>query len=125
MLQKPNYRRHGAYEPVQSAKPAQSAIFAAKMLPNLQQRATGLIVWDQPKFSLLKSARITDWISEETYLRVASKISSQFASWHHYELQTVKIVERKQYPRLRPPPPEVRNAKPPGLDSSHASPEFR
>jgi hypothetical protein len=34
MLQKPNYRRHSIYEPVQSAKPARSAIFAAKMLPD-------------------------------------------------------------------------------------------
>jgi hypothetical protein len=39
------------YEPVQSAKPAQSAIFAAKMLPNLQPAGHGLIVWDQPSNS--------------------------------------------------------------------------
>jgi hypothetical protein len=30
------------------AKPAQLALFAANLLPNLPQRATGLIVWDQP-----------------------------------------------------------------------------
>jgi hypothetical protein len=32
----------------ESAKPAQSALFAAKLLPNLPKRANGLIVWDQP-----------------------------------------------------------------------------
>jgi hypothetical protein len=32
----------------ESAKTAQLALFAAKMLPNLPKRATGLIVWDQP-----------------------------------------------------------------------------
>jgi hypothetical protein len=32
----------------ESAKPAQLALFAAKLLPNLPKRATGLIVWDQP-----------------------------------------------------------------------------
>lgn len=37
--------------------------------------ATGLIVWNQPMFSLLKSARIPDLNSEETYFRVASEIS--------------------------------------------------
>jgi hypothetical protein len=53
-----NYRRHRAYEPVQSAKPAQSAIFAAKVLPNLQPAGHGLIVWDQPQFSLAQPAPI-------------------------------------------------------------------
>jgi hypothetical protein len=75
MLQKPNYRRHRTYEPVQSAKPAQSAIFAAKMLPNLQPAGHGLIVWDQPKFSLQKSAPIPDLNSEDIYFRVASELS--------------------------------------------------
>jgi hypothetical protein len=32
----------------ESAKTAQLALFAAKLLPNLPKRATGLIVWDQP-----------------------------------------------------------------------------
>jgi hypothetical protein len=31
----------------ESAKTAQLALFAAKMLPNLPERANGLIVWDQ------------------------------------------------------------------------------
>ena len=50
-----NYRRHSTYESAQSAKPAQSALFAAKLLPNLPKRATGLVVWDQP-FPLLPGA---------------------------------------------------------------------
>jgi hypothetical protein len=32
----------------EAAKTAQLALFAAKMLPNLPERANGLIVWDQP-----------------------------------------------------------------------------
>jgi hypothetical protein len=32
----------------ESAKTPQLALFAAKMLPNLPERANGLIVWDQP-----------------------------------------------------------------------------
>jgi hypothetical protein len=32
----------------ESAKTAQVAQFAAKMLPNSPERANGLIVWDQP-----------------------------------------------------------------------------
>jgi hypothetical protein len=32
----------------ESAKTAQLALFAAKMLPNLPERANRLIVWDQP-----------------------------------------------------------------------------
>jgi len=39
------------------------------------QRTTGLIVWDQPRFSFLKSSRIPDLSSEENYLRVASDLS--------------------------------------------------
>ena len=49
----------------------QSKIFAAKMLPNLQPAGHGLIVWDQPKFSLPKSAPIPDLNSEDLYFRVA------------------------------------------------------
>ena len=43
-----NNRRHSTYQLVESAKTAQLALFAAKMLPNLPERANGLIVWDQP-----------------------------------------------------------------------------
>jgi hypothetical protein len=42
------YIRHSTYELAESAKTAQLALFAAKLLPNLPKRATGLIVWDQP-----------------------------------------------------------------------------
>jgi len=43
-----NYRRNSTYEPAQPAKTAQSALFAAKLLPNFTQRAKGLIVWISP-----------------------------------------------------------------------------
>ena len=55
MPQTANYRRLSTYESAQSAKPAQSALFAAKLLPNLPKRANGLIVWDQP-FSFLRGS---------------------------------------------------------------------
>jgi hypothetical protein len=42
-----NNRRHSTYQLAESAKTAQLALFAAKMLPNLPERANGLIVWDQ------------------------------------------------------------------------------
>jgi hypothetical protein len=45
------------------------------MLPNLQPAGHGLIVWDQPKFSLPKSAPIPDLNSEDIYFRVASELS--------------------------------------------------
>jgi hypothetical protein len=35
------YRRHSTYEPAESAKPAQSALFATKMRQTFQQRAMG------------------------------------------------------------------------------------
>ena len=37
----PSYRRHSTYEPAESAKPAQSALFATKMRQTFHQRATG------------------------------------------------------------------------------------
>jgi len=47
MRQSVNNRRHSTYQLAESAKTAQLALFAAKMLPNLPERANGLIVWDQ------------------------------------------------------------------------------
>jgi hypothetical protein len=37
--------------------------------------ANGLIAWNQPKFSSLKSATIQDLSAEEIYFRAASKLS--------------------------------------------------
>jgi hypothetical protein len=53
VLQSVNNRRHSTYQLAESAKTAQLALFAAKMLPNLPKRADGLIVWDQPNFLCL------------------------------------------------------------------------
>jgi hypothetical protein len=49
IAQTANNRRHSTCEPAESAKPAQSALFATRLRQTFQQRATGLIVWDQPK----------------------------------------------------------------------------
>jgi hypothetical protein len=47
----------------------------AKCGQNYNQVANGLIVWNQPKFSSLKSATIQDLSAEEIYFRAASKLS--------------------------------------------------
>jgi hypothetical protein len=39
------------------------------------QRATGLIVWDQPQFSLAQPVPIPDLNWEDIYFRVASELS--------------------------------------------------
>jgi hypothetical protein len=44
------------------------------MLPNLQPAGHGLIVWDQPKFSLPKSVPIPDLNSVDSYCRVESEL---------------------------------------------------
>lgn len=43
-----NYRRHSTYEPAESAKTAQWALFAGKMRAKFNQVANGLVVWIQP-----------------------------------------------------------------------------
>jgi hypothetical protein len=67
-----NYGWHSTYLPVQSAKSAQSALFAAKLLPNLPKRATGLIVWDQSLF-------LSAWSGSEHFTLVWSR--HRVAGW--------------------------------------------